>query len=104
MRHFVLYTKVKNYDIIIVYYEKNNKGEYNYQFNWIDENGQTVGFNDVWAITKRDAVKKAKAMESPANDYSWGHYAGMYLDVKSMYKATAKQADAMNRLGWIMTI
>jgi hypothetical protein len=24
----VLYTKVKNYDIIIVYYEKNNKGEY----------------------------------------------------------------------------
>ena len=29
MRHFVLYTKVKNYDIIIVYYEKNNKGDYN---------------------------------------------------------------------------
>jgi hypothetical protein len=25
----VLYTKVKNYDIIIVYYEKNNKGDYN---------------------------------------------------------------------------
>jgi hypothetical protein len=24
----VLYTKVKNYDIIIVYYEKNNKGDY----------------------------------------------------------------------------
>ena len=24
----MLYTKVKNYDIIIVYYEKNNKGEY----------------------------------------------------------------------------
>jgi len=29
VRHFVLYTKVKNYDIIIVYYEKNNKGDYN---------------------------------------------------------------------------
>ena len=83
---------------------KNNKGEYNYQFNWIDENGQNVGFNDVWAITKRDAVKKAKAMESPAKDYSWGRHTGMYLDVKSMYKATAKQADAMNRLGWMMTI
>ena len=25
----MLYTKVKNYDIIIVYYEKNNKGDYN---------------------------------------------------------------------------
>ena len=24
----MLYTKVKNYDIIIVYYEKNNKGDY----------------------------------------------------------------------------
>ena len=29
MRHFVLYTKVKNYDTIIVYYETNNKGDYN---------------------------------------------------------------------------
>ena len=32
MRQFVHYTNVKNYDIIIVYYEKkqtNNKGDYN---------------------------------------------------------------------------
>ena len=28
MRHFVLYTNVKKCDIIIVYYEKNNKGDY----------------------------------------------------------------------------
>ena len=101
---------------------KNFKGEYNYQFNWIDETGMTVGFNDVWASNKREAVKKAKAMENPAH-WAWyngktyvtvpaevttgGHCfynKGMYVDVKSMYKATAKQADAMNRLGWMMTI
>ena len=35
---------------------KNNKGEYNYHFNWIDCNGHTVGFNDVWASNKREAV------------------------------------------------
>jgi len=101
---------------------KNVRGEYNYQFNWIDETGMTVGFNSVWASNKREAVKLAKAMESPAH-WAWyngktyitvpaevttgGHCfynKGMYVDVKSMYKATAKQADDMNRLGWMMTI
>ena len=101
---------------------KNNKGEYNYQFNWIDETGMTVGFNSVWASNKREAVKKAKAMEDPAH-WAWyngqkyvtvpeevttgGHCfynKGMYVNVKSMYKATRKQADEMNRLGWMMTI
>ena len=100
---------------------KNNKGEYNYQFNWIEEGGSTCGFNDVWASNKKEAVKKAKAMESPAH-WAWyngkeyvdvpaevttgGHCfynKGMYVDVKSMYKATAKQADAMNQLGWMMS-
>ena len=101
---------------------KNVRGEYNYQFNWIDETGMTVGFNSVWASNKREAVKLAKAMENPAH-WAWyngktyitvpaevttgGHCfynKGMYVDVKSMYKATAKQADDMNRLGWMMTI
>ena len=100
---------------------KNVKGEYNYQFNWIDETGMTTGFNSVWASNKREAVKKAKAMENPAH-WAWyngttyitvpaevttgGHCfynKGMYVDVKSMYKATAKQADDMNSLGWMMT-
>ena len=82
---------------------KNSRGEYNYHFNWIDENGSTVGFNDVWAVNKREAKKLAKAMESPAKDYSWGRMTGMFVDVKSMYKATAEQADHMNRLGWMLT-
>ena len=115
---------------------KNSRGEYNYHFNWIDETGMTVGFNDVWALNKREAVKKAKARESKAHwsaydqrvgnyvevkesdikdtmgnfDYNPAVYShvfynkGMYVDVKSMYKATRKQADHMNRLGWMMTI
>ena len=101
---------------------KNVRGEYNYQFNWIDETGMTVGFNSVWASNKREAVKLAKAMESPAH-WAWyngktyitvpaevttgGHCfynKGMYVDVKSMYKATAKQAARMNEIGWMMTI
>ena len=100
---------------------KNHKGEYNYQFNWIDCDGMTTGFNSVWASNKREAVKKAKAMENPAH-WAWyngktyvtvpaevttgGHCfynKGMYLDVKSMYKATAKQRDAMDLLSWQMT-
>ena len=100
---------------------RNSKNEFNYQFNWMDCDGMTTGFNSVWASNKREAVKKAKAMEDPAH-WAWyngktyitvpaevttgGHCfynKGMYVDVKSMYKATRKQADEMNRLGWMMT-
>ena len=100
---------------------KNNKGEYKYQFNWMNENGTTNGFNSVWASNKREAVKKAKAMENPAH-WAWyngkeyitvpaevtsgGHCFwndGMYVDVKSMYKATQKQSDSMDMLSWMMS-
>ena len=82
---------------------QNAQGEWNYHFNWIDEDGHTVGFNSVWASSKREAIKRARAMESPARDYSWGRMKGMFLDTQSMYRATAKQARAMDRLGWMMT-
>ena len=100
---------------------KNHKGEYKYQFNWMDCDGSTTGFNSVWASNKREAVKKAKTMENKAS-WSWyngqtyvrvpeevttgGHCfynKGMYLDIKSMYKATRKQSDAMDELSWMMT-
>jgi len=100
---------------------KNVYGEYNYQFNWMDCNGHTCGFNSVWASNKREAVKKAKAMENPAH-WAWydgktyitvpaevttgGHCfynKGMYVDVKSMYKATASQRDQMDHLAFMMT-
>jgi hypothetical protein len=103
---------------------KNLRGEYNYHFNWIDETGSVCGFNDVWAHTKREAIKKARAMETEAH---WSLYdpeqrkyvavdapvnngnhcfrmKGIYVKVESMYRATRSEADAMNRLGWMMTI
>ncbi len=103
---------------------RNNLGEYNYQFNWINENGTTTGFNDVWAPNKREAVKRAKAMETKAHWSLWdedkrkyvtvpnkvegkGHcfrMEGMYVDTKSMYKAKYSEAEKMNRLGWMMSI
>jgi len=100
---------------------KNHLGEYNYQFNWMDCDGHSCGFNSVWAPNKREAVKLAKAMESPAH-WAWfngteyvdvpaevttgGHCfynKGMYVDVKSMYKATADQRDRMDKLSWMMS-
>ena len=103
---------------------KNSRGEYNYHFNWVNEHGKVTGFNDVWASNKRDAVKKAKAMENEAHwalyDPELGTYvvvpehvnngqhcfrnSGMYLKVDSMYRATRREADAMNKLGWMMTV
>ena len=100
---------------------KNHKNEYNYHFNWMDCDGHSCGFNSVWAPNKREAVKLAKAMESPAH-WAWfngttyitvpaevttgGHCfynKGMYVDVKSMYKATADQRDEMDELSWMMS-
>ena len=100
---------------------KNVRGEYNYQFNWVNEHGRTIGFNSVWAPNKRKAIKLAKAMETQSGwrwhngkEYvtvldkvvSGGHCfynEGMYLDVKSMYRATKEQRDAMDMLSWQMT-
>ena len=101
---------------------KNSRGEYNYHFNWVDCDGAYTGFNDVWATNKREAIKKAKAREKKAH-WAWyngteyvdvpekvttgGHCfynKGMYVDTKSMYKATAKQADKMNRIGWMLSM
>ena len=100
---------------------KNHLGEYNYQFNWMDCDGHSCGFNSVWAPNKREAVKLAKAMETPAH-WAWfngktyitvpaevtsgGHCfynKGMYVNVESMYKATADQRDRMDRLSWMMS-
>ena len=99
---------------------KNNLGEYNYQFNWVDEHGVYCGFNSTWAINKREAIKNAKARETKAHwalydgkQYVWvpeevigGAHCfrmeGMYVDVKSMYKATAKQRNRMDEIGWML--
>ncbi len=100
---------------------KNNRGEFNYHFTWKDCNGHPCGFNDVWARDKRTAVDLALAMETKAH-WSWyngskyvtvpeevttgGHcfyMKGLYVDLKSMHRASATEADEMNRIGWMMT-
>lgn len=96
-------------------------GFYEYQFLWVDETGCNTGFNSVWAPNKREAKRLAKKMESKAG-WRWyngteyvpvkkpvttgGHCyynKGMYLDVKSMYRATMSQSRAMDRLANMMT-
>ena len=86
----------------------------------MNEKGHVTGFNDVWATNKREAIKLAKKMERQPRWSKWDASAGCYVDadastngamyieamlvhVPSMYKATRKQADDMNRLGWMMT-
>ena len=101
---------------------KNKYGEYNYHFNWMDEDGRTTGFNNVWAQNKANARVAAKARETKAGwrmfDVKLDKYInvdnevdgadcfyskGMYVDMSSMYKADAEQRDAMNRMGWMLT-
>ena len=100
---------------------KNRYGEFNYHFNWVDEDGRTTGFNNVWAQNKADARNESRRMETKAGwrlfDVALDKYVtvanevagdcfyskGMYVDFSSMYKADAEQADAMNRLGWSMS-
>jgi hypothetical protein len=99
---------------------KNSYGEYNYHFNWIDENGHTCGFNNVWASNKRKAMKIAKQMERKAYWFKWDEKSqtyvdvpegtekshrnkGMYVDVKSMRRANAELRSAMDKLGHMMT-
>ena len=99
---------------------KNSRGEYNYQFNWVNEDGQVTGFNNVWATNKRDAVKLAKKMEHQPRWSKYDEVTRQYVDVDastpgamyveamlvhvpSMYKATRKAAESMDRLSWMMT-
>ncbi len=69
---------------------KNKKGQYNYHFVWNEG-----GFNNVWAINKREALKEIKR-QFPGNTLT--------PDLKSLYKATKKEADEMNKIGWQMTV
>ena len=87
----------------------------------MDENGIIIGFNDVWASSKKIATARAKAMEDKSgwrwyNGYEYmnvireittgGHCyynKGMYVSMKSMYKATQSEADRMAQIGWALT-
>jgi len=69
---------------------KNKKGEYNYHFNF--EGG---GFNNVWAKNKKEAIKEIKLQFSKCS---------LKPSFNSLYRATKKQADEMDKLGWMLTV
>lgn len=103
---------------------RNSLGEYNYQFNWVDEDGRSTGFNDVWAPNKREAIKRVKKMEVKAHWALWDvkskqyirvdkevkgeqhcfRMKGMYCDISSMYRANDEQRREMARLGNMMSM
>jgi len=62
---------------------KNSKGEFLWLFNFLPE-----GFNDVWAKTKAQAIKKAKT------EFSFP------VKEDSFRTCTQKEADDQNRSGW----
>lgn len=66
---------------------KSVNGEKLYLFNFIGG-----GFNDVWAKTKAEAIKKAKSLYSiPVNPASFR-------------TCTFEQYQEQNRLGWMMSM
>jgi len=104
-------TKIYNYGLV-----RNTKGEYSYGFNWIDSDGHTVGFNDVWAKNIKEARSRAKLRESKPR---WIHYdiintkgevvpskewnKGMLIDPKTFKKLDSKTARARDYAGWMLT-
>lgn len=102
---------------------KNQKGEYNYLFHWMDETGAYCGFNDVWAKNMAEARKIAKRWETKAHWSLWnentkqyetvpeeitgcGHcfrMKGMYINPKSFKKATYASSRAMDRIANMIT-
>ena len=96
---------------------KNTKGEYNYGFNWIDETGSPVGFNDVWAPNMKEARRKAKLRESKpkwitydiidtkgvvSESKEW--FKGMLISPTSFKKLDYKTSSDRDRIGWLMTV
>lgn len=87
---------------------RNQKGEFNYLFNWMDNDGIPNGFNDVWAPNMKEARRRAKKMESPAREFvhvdypSWGEYKGMYINPTSFRKATVESSAEMDRVAWML--
>ena len=86
-------------------WSKNVKGEFEYHFYWMDENGQHAGWNSVYAPTMAEARKRARLKESPAKDFSYGiinadgskgtsteRFKGLYINPKTFKRVTLKQS------------
>lgn len=69
---------------------KNEYGEYNYQFNWVDVDGVVIVFDNVWALNKKDAIKKAKKREIKSGWSLYSEVANQYLSVPREIKGGGK--------------
>ena len=79
----------KDYKVVIEPYMKTADGEYNWFFNW---NGG--GYNNIWAKSKRDAIKKIKEKFS-----LWGDG----IDESSLRRQTSQDSRETDRMGHMMT-
>ena len=97
---------------------ENTKGEKNYSFNWMDEDGHYCGFNNEWAPTMAKARAKAKKRESKSKwliydvldkkgnvvkDGGKEWFKGMYINPKSFKRATYETSSEMDRIANMIT-
>ncbi len=76
---------------------KNNTGEYLYLFNWIGG-----GFNDVWAPNMGEARRRV-SREQKAWKKKYPDSVLLKANPKSFRKASYKQYEAQNRMGWMLS-
>ena len=69
---------------------KNSKGEYLFLFNWT-----SGGFNDVWALNKKDAVKQIRK-EFPSGI--------LEVNESTLRKCTYEEYQEQNRMGWMLSM
>lgn len=81
MKNQIIETETQR--ITIETFLQNSKGEFNWLYNFTDG-----GFNDVWAVTKKQAIEKAYSGAIPS----------------SFRKATNETSEQQNKNGWMMTM
>jgi hypothetical protein len=89
----------------------------------MNERGNDVGFNDVWAPDMKEARRRAKLRETKAHWALWNpttrkyetvpnkvengnhcfYMDGMYINPKSFKKATYDDSEKMDRLAHLLT-
>jgi hypothetical protein len=87
-----------------------------FKFNWKDENGNYAGWNDVYANSRKEAIAKAKEMESPAKDLTHGvifpdgtkgtsteRFTGMFLDESTLKEVSVEQHFENHRIADMMS-
>lgn len=84
---FIYESKVEGDELM----RKHDTGEFLWLFDWVQG-----GFNDVWAFTKEEAIKKV--------EYERVEHGSNLEPVPSSFrKATTKTWEAQNRAGWMMS-